>query len=57
MTRAADRWRAIKFTDFERRQIAVLRKDLDQEYQAQIDKPTAPPAPKNAARLSSRART
>ena len=26
MTRAADRWRAIKFTDFERRQIAAVRR-------------------------------
>ena len=25
MIRAADRWRAIKFTDFERRQIAAVR--------------------------------
>jgi transposase-like protein len=28
------RWRAIKLTDFERRQMAALRKELDQEYEA-----------------------
>src|SRR3546814_13634615 len=35
MTRAAERWRAIKITDFERRQMAALRAELDQEYEAQ----------------------
>ena len=50
MTRAAERWRAISFTDFERRQIAAVRHDLDQEYRDQINAPdpllsTAEPAP------------
>jgi hypothetical protein len=42
MTRAAERWRAIKITDFERRQMAALRQELDQEYGAQtgLAKPT-----------------
>ena len=35
MIRAAERWRAIKLTDLERRQMAALRKELDQEYEAQ----------------------
>jgi hypothetical protein len=35
MIRAAERWRAIKITDFERRQMAAVRQELDQEYQAQ----------------------
>jgi putative transposase len=47
-TRAADRWRAIKFTDFERRQIATVRQKLDQEYQNQITTPAAPSAPASA---------
>ena len=34
MTRAAERWRAVKITDFERRQMAALRTELDQEYEA-----------------------
>ena len=29
MTRAAEDWRSIRFSDFERRQIATVRKDLD----------------------------
>ena len=37
MTRAAERWRAIKVTDFERRQMAALRQELDREYEAQTD--------------------
>ena len=35
MTRAAERWRAVKVTDFERRQMMALREELDSEYEAQ----------------------
>ena len=35
-TQAAERWRAIKITDFVRRQMAALRIELDQEYEASI---------------------
>jgi putative transposase len=43
MTRAAERWRAIRITDFERRQMAALRQELDREYEAQtsLAKPTS----------------
>ena len=34
MTRAAERWRAVKITDFERRQMKALRDELDHEYEA-----------------------
>lgn len=34
MIRAAERWRAIKITDFERRQMAALREELNVEYEA-----------------------
>ncbi len=34
MIRASQRWRAIKITDFERRQTAALREELDKEYKA-----------------------
>jgi hypothetical protein len=34
MIRAADRWRAVKVTEFERHQLAAVRRDLDQEYKA-----------------------
>lgn len=35
MIRAAERWRAIKVTDFERRQMTALRAELDRQYEAQ----------------------
>ena len=57
MTRAAERWRAIKVTDFERRQMQALRAELDHEYEAQTS--LVPPAPKDARphKLSSTSRT
>ncbi len=57
MIRAAERWRAIKFTDFERRQIAAVRQDLDQEYRAETNNPTASSAPPTPTRFSSSSRT
>jgi predicted RNA polymerase sigma factor len=33
MIRAAEHWRAIRITDFEHRQMAALRRELDQEYE------------------------
>jgi hypothetical protein len=30
--RAAERWRGLRFTEFELRQIAAVRKELDVEY-------------------------
>ena len=36
LIRAAERWRAIKVTEFERRQITAVRKELDQKYEAQV---------------------
>jgi transposase-like protein len=35
MIRAAERWRAIKITTFERRQLDALRKELDHDYKAE----------------------
>ena len=57
MTRAAGRWRAIKITDFECRQMAALRQELDQEYEAQtgLAKPNSKGASRNE--ISSRSRT
>jgi hypothetical protein len=34
--RAAERWRGLRFTEFELRQIAAVRKDLNDEYQTSI---------------------
>ncbi len=57
MIRAAERWRAIKITDFERRQMNTLRAEQDQEYEAQtgLAKQTSRGAP--ADKLSSKSRT
>jgi len=57
MTRAAERWRAVKVTDFERRQMKSLREELDSEYEAQagLVKPTSKGSA--AKKLSSTSRT
>jgi hypothetical protein len=34
--RAGERWRSIKVSEFEHRQITAVRKELDQEYEAQV---------------------
>jgi transposase-like protein len=57
MTRAAERWRAIKITDFERRQMAALRTELDQEYEAQTGLAQSASKAKPQTRLSSKSRT
>ncbi len=36
MTRAAERWRSIRITEFERRQMAALRHELDHDYEAPV---------------------
>ena len=36
LIRAAERWRGLRFTEFELRQLAAVRKELDEEYQATI---------------------
>ena len=33
---AAERWRGLRFTEFELRQIAAIRDDLDAEYDAKV---------------------
>jgi transposase-like protein len=47
MTRAAERWRSIRITEFERRQMAALRQELDQDYEAAVNLDTtrSKPAP------------
>jgi putative transposase len=37
MTRAAERWRSIRITEFERRQMAALRQEPDHDYEATVD--------------------
>ncbi|MCG8361236.1 MAG: transposase, partial [Kiloniellales bacterium] len=57
MTRAAERWRAVKITDFERRQLAALREELDQEYEAQTGLNQSASKDKPQRKLPSRSRT
>ena len=57
MTRAAERWRAVKITDFERRQMTALRAELDQEYEAQTGLKQGASKDEPQRQLSSRSRT
>ncbi len=57
MTRAAERWRAVKITDFERRQMAALRAELDQEYEAQTGLVKQTSMDAKPTKLSSTSRT
>jgi hypothetical protein len=54
LTRAAERWRSVKVTEFERRQMAAARKELDQEYEAMVDLNAKPSKDAAQVRLSSR---
>jgi hypothetical protein len=36
LIRAAERWRSAKVTEFERRQMTAVRKQLDEEYEAAV---------------------
>jgi hypothetical protein len=42
----AERWRGLRFTEFELRQLTALRKELDEEYQASIMSPTRSSQPR-----------
>jgi putative transposase len=57
LIRAAERWRSVKVTEFERRQLAAVQKELDQEYQAAIGVKTKPSEDGAPLRLSSNSRT
>ncbi|MEJ2518702.1 MAG: hypothetical protein P8Y82_12300 [Methyloceanibacter sp.] len=57
MTRAADRWRSIRFTEFERRQITVVRQELDKEYKASDTNSSASQKAHSNAEISSSFRT
>jgi transposase-like protein len=50
LIRAAERWRGLRFTEFETRQLAAVRKDLDEEYA----RSTTPPARAAQPSFSSR---
>jgi putative transposase len=57
LVRAAERWRSIKVTEFERRQIASVRKELDHEYETQVGLKTHPAKDAVDRNISSNPRT
>jgi hypothetical protein len=54
---AAERWRSIKVTEFEHRQITAVRKELDQEYETQVGLKTQPSKDAAQVKISSSSRT
>ena len=57
MTRAAERWRSIRITEFERRQMAALRHELDHDYEAAVGLDTGRSGDTPAAKIPSKSRT
>jgi len=57
LIRAAERWRSVKVTEFERRPMASVRKELDQEYEAMIRLNVKPSKDESQVRKSSSSRT
>lgn len=57
MTRAAERWRRVRFTEFERRQIEAVRQELDNEYAASDTTLSASQQARSAEGISSSSRT
>ena len=57
LIRAAERWRSVKVTEFERRQMTAVRKELDHEYETAIGLKTKPSKDDAQIKLSSSSRT
>jgi putative transposase len=57
LIRAAERWRSVKVTEFERRQMAAVRKELDEEYEAAIGLNIQPSKGSAQAKISSNSQT
>jgi len=57
MTRAAERWRAIRFTEFERRQIDAVRQELNTDYETENTTSKAAQHQRPASEISSSSRT
>jgi hypothetical protein len=57
LIRAAERWRSIRVTEFEQRQITAVRKELDQEYENHVDLKKQASKDATQAKLSSNLRT
>lgn|GEM_PF-3957395 len=57
MSRAAERWRAVKVTDFEQRRMATIGAERNTEYEAQIGLNEPNPQEKRSDKLSGKSRT
>jgi putative transposase len=57
LIRAAERWRGLRFTEFELRQIAAVRKDLDAEYDAKLTPPGRSSHPRFSSKISALTRS
>src|SRR5262249_15771091 len=57
LIRAAERWRSVKVTEFERRQMAAVRKELDEEYEASVGLDAQPSKDSAQPKISSNSRT
>ena len=53
LIRAAERWRSVKVTEFERRQLTSVRKELDQEYETMVGFNTRPSKDASPVKISS----
>jgi putative transposase len=56
LIRAAERWRSVKVTEFERRQLASVRKELDQEYETMVSLNARPSKDASPVKISSNSR-
>ena len=57
LIRAADRWKSIKFTEFERRQLSAVKRELDQEYETQVGLDRKPSKAAAQTKISSSSQT
>ena len=57
LIRAAERWRGIKITEFEQRQLTAIREEIDQDFTARNGPATGTTVTATPTRLSSNDRT
>lgn len=57
LIRAAERWRSITVTNFERRQMQAIRRDLDEAYEVSVGLNSKPSDPAPRPAISSKSRT
>jgi putative transposase len=55
--RAAERWRGLRMSEFELRQLKAMRDELNRDFTARVAPVTAPHTTASQARLSSKNRT